>query len=295
MASLTLTSNLNTHGEAIFSIVIPTWNSLTLLQTCLESIQQNTVVPHEVIIHINEGIDGTLDWLLSQQYKYTHSEKNIGICRALNLAVKKSIAPYIVYLNDDMVVCPQWDSALLDVIQQLNTNSFMLSGTMIEPRETGNKCVIVSDYGASPETLNKTQLLSEYLQKDKTNWYGATWPPCVVHRQWWDKVGGYSEEFSPGMSSDNDFSMKMWQAGCRIFLGVGASRVYHFMSKSTGKIEKNNGRQQFLKKWGITQTTFDRHYLRRGQISGLWQLPEPQKNLLYFFDYLRSKVKLFFI
>jgi hypothetical protein len=70
------------------------------------------------------------------------------------------------------------------------------------------------------------------------------------------------------MSSDNDFSMKFWDAGCRIFLGVGDSLVYHFQQKSTGKIVKNDGRRQFLNKWGMTQATFDRYYLHRGEPAG---------------------------
>ena len=78
------------------------------------------------------------------------------------------------------------------------------------------------------------------------------------------RLGGYSTELSPGMSSDNDFSMKLWQAGCRRFVGVGDSLVYHFQQKSTGKVKKNDGRRQFLDKWGMTQSTFDRFYLRRG-------------------------------
>ena len=121
---------------------------------------------------------------------------------------------------------------------------------------------------------------------------GATWPPSVVHREWWSKVGGYSAEFSPGMSSDNDFSMKLWAAGCRIFLGVGRSQVYHFMSRSTGKVVRNNGRKQFLHKWGMTQSTFDTHFLRRGQLAQAVILPEPAVNARYVWDRFRGLMRL---
>jgi hypothetical protein len=78
------------------------------------------------------------------------------------------------------------------------------------------------------------------------------------------------------MSSDNDFSMKLWHAGCRHFIGVGDSLAYHFQCKSTGKVVKNDGRRQFLDKWGMTQSSFDRYYLRRGQLAGpMAALPEP--------------------
>jgi hypothetical protein len=78
-------------------------------------------------------------------------------------------------------------------------------------------------------------------------------------------VGGFSIEFSPGMSSDNDLSMKLWRAGCRVFLGVGDSLFYHFSRVTTMRIRKNDGRRQFLMKWGLTQATFDRRFLRSGQ------------------------------
>lgn len=53
------------HSEAnkahVFSILIPTWNNLDLLQLCIESIKKNSAFSHQIIVHINEGIDGTLD------------------------------------------------------------------------------------------------------------------------------------------------------------------------------------------------------------------------------------------
>ncbi len=97
------------------------------------------------------------------------------------------------------------------------------------------------------------------------DWLGATWPPTLVTCAAWHEVGGYSVEFSPGMSSDNDFSMKLWHAGCRAFVGIGDSLFYHFAATSTTRIRKNDGPRQFLLKWGMTQSAFDRYRLRRGK------------------------------
>ncbi len=278
----------------MWSILIPTWNNLDLLQLCIARIRQNTVHPYEILVHVNEGSDGTLDWISRQNITFTHSTSNIGICDAVNLIATHAQYPYIVYLNDDMVCLPDWDKELEKAISLLGTDAFMLSGTMIEPVASGNDCVIVGDYGRGPDSFREADLLRDLASLSKPNWYGATWPPTVVHKQWWDRVGGYSTEFSPGMSSDNDFTMKMWQAGCRIFLGIGSARVYHFMSRSTGKVIKNDGRRQFLVKWGITQSTFDRHFLRRGEIAHNPTLTEPKPTLQYGWDRLRSRLKRFF-
>lgn len=97
------------------------------------------------------------------------------------------------------------------------------------------------------------------------DWSGATWPPSIVHKNIWDLIGGYSVEYFPGLYSDPDFSMKLYEAGVRYFKGVDASRAYHFGSKSTHRISLNNGSLQFLNKWGITSNSFTRFFLKRGQ------------------------------
>jgi glycosyltransferase involved in cell wall biosynthesis len=275
----------------MFSILIPTWNNLDLLKLCVRSIRENSSLAHQIIVHVNDGSDGTLEWVRAQQLAYTHSPQNIGICLAVNEAAMHVKMDYILYLNDDMYCCPGWDTALVNKMKGLGTDLFMLSGTMIEPVQTSNPCVIVKDYGRSPDKFAERELLADLPNHHKHDWYGATWPPTLVHAKWWFKVGGYSSEFSPGMSSDNDFSMKLWHAGCRIFLGVGDSLVYHFQAKSTGRIKKNNGGKQFLHKWGIRQSVFDRYYLRRGIPADGVTIPEPEDNLNLRWQLLRSSLK----
>lgn len=259
----------------MFSIIIPTWNNLDYLRLCVQSIQKNSAAAHQIILHVNDGSDGTREWVMQAGLDATFSPANVGICWAVNEAAMHSDHDYIVYLNDDMYCLPGWDIALMARIARLQTDLFMLSGTMIEPRDSGNPCVVVGDFGDTAASFREDDLLAAAPTLGRPDWAGATWPPTVVHRKWWFKCGGYSTELSPGMSSDNDFSMKMWHAGCRHFLGVGDSLVYHFQCKSTGKVAKNDGRRQFLAKWGMTQSTFDRHYLRRGQPWNGVALAEP--------------------
>ena len=248
-----------------FSIVIPSWNNLALLQLCVRSVRANSAFAHQIIVHVNDGSDGTLEWVRAEGLDHTCSAENIGICLTVNQAAALARHDLILYLNDDMYCCPQWDTKLLKQVQSIGHDAFVLSGTMIEPVASGNPCVVVHDFGREADSFAEAQLLESYQTLARADWYGATWPPTLVHKRWWHAVGGYSSEFSPGMSCDNDFSMKMWAAGCRIFIGVGDSLVYHFMCKSTGRIVKNDGRKQFMRKFGMTSSLFDRYYLRRGQ------------------------------
>ncbi|VVE27458.1 glycosyl transferase [Pandoraea communis] len=278
----------------MFSIIVPTWNNLALLQLCVRSIRQNSRHQHQIIVHVNDGSDGSLEWVRAEGIEHTASPDNIGICYAVNQAAALAREKYIVYLNDDMYCCPGWDSALIARAEAMPDKAFMLSGTMIEPVDTHNPCVLVHDFGRDVDTFDEAGLLAAVPAYAKPDWLGATWPPTLVHRDWWFLVGGYSTELSPGMSSDNDFSMKMWAAGARRFVGVGASLVYHFQCKSTGKVVKNDGRTQFLRKWGMTQSIFDRYYLRRGKpvpAGSDGRLPEPVDDGKLRWELFRSRVK----
>ncbi|WP_017774355.1 glycosyltransferase family 2 protein [Paraburkholderia kururiensis] len=276
----------------MFSIIIPTWNNLPYLQLVIASLRRHSAHAHQIIVHVNDGSDGTLAWVREQGIEHTASPANIGICHAVNLAAARAREDYVVYMNDDMYCCPGWDVALARRIAQMPSALFLLSGTMIEPVDTGNPCVVVRDFGREAASFDAHALVEAAPTLVRGDWRGATWPPTLVHRDWWFKVGGYSSELSPGMSSDNDFSMKLWDAGCRIFLGVGDSLVYHFQQKSTGKVVKNDGRRQFLHKWGMTQATFDRFYLRRGQpVEGAVAVEEPQPGAKLSRALLKSRIK----
>lgn len=270
------------HSEErdyLFSILIPTWNNLPYLQKCLNSVNTHSAHRHQIILFVNEGVDGTLDWLKKHAPKnvdYIHATVNMGICFGVNLARSLARADYLVYLNDDMVVLPGWDEALLAEIGRLGTDRFMVSSTMIEPLPSGNPAVIVKDYGTRLEEFRERELLVEYKALSRPNWQGSTWPPLVIHKDLWDLAGGFSIEFSPGMYSDPDLSFKLLKAGVRYFMGVGTSLVYHFGSKSTDRVRKNKGHRMFLMKWGISARTLRRDLLKVGTPwSGPLQDPVP--------------------
>src|SRR5262249_24222252 len=149
---------------------------------------------HQVIVHVNDGSDGTREWVKAQGLDASFSDDNIGICFAVNEAAMQAKHDYVVYMNDDMYCLPGWDTALLARPAQIQGDLFMLSGTMVEPRDSGNPCVVVGDFGASVEAFREGDLLAAASTLKRGDWCGSTWPPTLVRREWWFKVGGYSTE-----------------------------------------------------------------------------------------------------
>lgn len=254
------------NSDNKFSILIPSWNNLDFLKLCVRSIEKNSVFSHQIIIHVNEGNDGTLEWVKSTGYDFTYSSENVGVCWPMNACRSLVRTDYMVFVNDDMYMLPGWDEELWKEIVKLPDIFFFLSSTTIEPRKSPYPQVIDRhDYGTNPQNFREQDLLDNYKLIEGNDWSGSTWPPNLVHRHLWDLVGGYSIEYFPGLYSDPDFSMKLYEAGVRHFKGINSSRAYHFGSKTTVRFKMNNGSKQFLNKWGITSESFTRIFLRRGK------------------------------
>ena len=273
----------------LFSIIIPTFNNLKYLEVCLESIKKNSKFTHEIIVYVNSSTDGTLEYLKNNSFKYLYNETNVGLCKAMNEGVKISKNEYIVYAHDDMYFCPKWDEEFYNEIKKTEEKNFFLSGTMIQPF----KSFIYLDCGTSVENFNEKKLLNEYKNIPFNDFQGSTWAPSLIPKDTWDKVGGFSEEYGPGLGSDPDFNMKLWNIGVRLFKGLGNSRVYHFSSVSLRKKISNNGSKTFLLKWGISIKFFRKYYLRSdSEYDGL--LKDPKKNLLYYLDLFKCKLSFIF-
>ena len=277
----------------MISIVIPTYNNLEYLKICLNSIKKNSSRSHEIKLHINDGTDGTLDFAKKHDIFYTHSTNNIGLCSSINKISSTVNNKYLLYAHDDMYFCPNWDNILLKEINNFNHGYFYLSGTMIEK----NSAHISYDCGDNVNNFDEKKLLLNYANLKFYDHQGSHFAPHLVEKKLWDKVGGFSEEFNPGMGSDPDFNMKLWNEGVRVFKGINHFRVYHFSSTTTRKninIKKNKGNITFLKKWGFSHKFFKKFYLKSCTLYE-GPLTSPRKNLFFYFDLALCKIKILYL
>ena len=61
----------------MFSILIPSYNNLEYLKNCIKSLKKNSKYSHQIIVHINEGTDGSLEYVKENNLEYTFSNENI--------------------------------------------------------------------------------------------------------------------------------------------------------------------------------------------------------------------------
>ena len=81
----------------MFSIVIPSYNNLKYLKSTINSLKKNSTQKYEIIVHVNDGSDGTKDFLKSEGISFSWSKDNVGLCSAINMGVKLSKFKYILF------------------------------------------------------------------------------------------------------------------------------------------------------------------------------------------------------
>tara|TARA_Y100000816_G_scaffold245332_1_gene193290 strand:- start:44 stop:898 length:855 start_codon:yes stop_codon:yes gene_type:complete len=276
------------------SIIVPTFNNIKYLKFFLSSLTKNSKYEHELVVHINDGSDGTFDYISDNKIKYTYSNENIGLCLSMNRAFSLTTSNNILYAHDDMYFCKNWDEFLIDEIKKQKNNLYYLSGTNVSTRFG----LINYDCGSDLENFDEDKFLKFCINDNTPDLQSSHWAPHLIHRELWNKIGGFSEEFNPGDGSDPDFCMKLWLNNVRVFKGISKFKVYHFNSLTTrnNKVKLNNGTKTFLLKYGFNPKFFRKYYLQGNNsiIPYKGILNEPKYDILMFYELIINKIKYLF-
>ena len=165
----------------MFSILIPSYNNLEYLKFCIKSILKNSKYAHQIIVHVNVGDDGTLEYLDKNKIEYSYTNYNAGICEGMNLASKKAKNDYILYAHDDFYFCPGWDISLKNEIDKIGHKNFYLSGVMM------NNGPLKFDCGDTLENFDESKLLENFQNVNHYDFQGSTWAPHLIHKTLWNK------------------------------------------------------------------------------------------------------------
>ena len=145
------------------SIIVPTYNNLRYLKFFVQSVKKNSNYNHQIVLHINDGSDGTLEFAKKKKIQFSHSFKNIGLCKSLNKAASLVNTNYILYSHDDMFFCKYWDIYLKNEVQKYKNGLFYLTGTNVSNKDG----LINYNCGSTPRNFNEKKF-NNFCKKDGT-------------------------------------------------------------------------------------------------------------------------------
>lgn len=98
------------NTEHLTSIIILNYNGDNYLQDCIDSIIRETNLPYEIIIVDNNSPDNSGQNFSSKypKIKFILNKKNVGVPGGLNIGIKNASGNFIVLLNNDLILMPNW-------------------------------------------------------------------------------------------------------------------------------------------------------------------------------------------
>ncbi len=90
------------------TVVIPNYNGMSYLETCLRSVSRQTGVSMELLVVDNGSTDGSREFIREHfpKIRLLCLKKNLGFCGAVNRGIRAAKTPYVILLNNDTEVCP---------------------------------------------------------------------------------------------------------------------------------------------------------------------------------------------
>lgn len=238
------------------SIVILTFNQLTHTINCIDSIRKYTdKETYEIIVVDNNSTDGTVEWLKKQEdIKVILNNENLGFPKGCNQGMAISQGDNILFLNNDVIVTPNWLSNLNICLYSSN----YIGAVGAVTNYASNYQSIPANYKTTEEMIafsEKNNVSNENQWEEKLKLIGFC---LLIKKEVIEKVGFLDERFSPGNFEDDDYSFRIRKAGYKLMLCKDAF-VHHVGSASFGENQRqlNNllylNKKKLLDKWGFNK------------------------------------------
>lgn len=97
------------------AVAVINYNGALFLKGCLESVLAQTCVPAEILVVDNRSTDESVPLARQAfpQVRLVELPRNIGYAGAANVAIRESRSPYLLLLNPDVVLAPQFVGELV--------------------------------------------------------------------------------------------------------------------------------------------------------------------------------------
>lgn len=110
-------------SEILWSVVVPTYNRLPILQKCLAALEKQTITePYEVLVIDDGSSDGTVEFLSANSDRYPHlrllTQDHAATATARNYGIDSALGKYIAFVDSDITVNPEYLQAHTETLAQ---------------------------------------------------------------------------------------------------------------------------------------------------------------------------------
>ncbi|RPH95708.1 glycosyltransferase, partial [candidate division KSB1 bacterium] len=246
------------------SVVIPVYNNLNYTRQCVTSLfGAREKAGFEVIMVDNGSDDGTPQYLrqLPPPVRVVTLPENLGFAKGCNAGAREARGKYIVFLNNDTTVEPNWLSAMIECIER-NPQIGLVGNLQIFP-DSGRvqQAGIVCGPDKMVYSIYNNQIPADHPAVNKPREFQFIAGSCfLMEREFFNALDGFDESYL-NSCEDVDLCMRVREAGKKVYY-CPQSRIYHYESRTVKSHDKNSENYRlFLKRWGEKMFQDDLNYL----------------------------------
>ena len=202
----------------MISVIIPSYNSESTIQKCLDSLINQSYGGEYEIILVDSSVDSTPQ-IVSSQYpriKLTHFDKKTDPGTARNIGIEESKGDLIALIDSDCVAAHDW----LEKIDWTHKSHYNIVGGVVNNGNANDDIVAWAGYIAEFRDFLPEQPKREVMHI----------PTCNISykKDIFTKFGYFKGEFYP--QEDLVYNYNLWENGEKILLDPGIQVAHHHRS-----------------------------------------------------------------
>ena len=209
------------------TVVIPNWNGMRWLPACLEALERQDLTEFRTIVVDNGSTDGSVTFIRKnyRDVEIIELAGNTGFANAANTAIARSASPYVVLLNADAQVYPDWLSTLLGRIEDSPPEVGAINSQLLrmdEPERIDDAGDELSWYGAATKR-GYNQAAGDFQEESEI--FSTCAAACLYRREFLVATGGFDVDFFAYLE-DVDLGLRGRLLGYR-YLYLPKAKVLH--------------------------------------------------------------------
>lgn len=254
------------------SIVVLTYNNLTLNQQCIDSILHKTAYGnYELIIVDNKSEDGTVEYLkaLREQclpnVKILLNDENKGFAGGNNIGIAASSGDYVLLLNNDTVISRGWLTAMVKHLE----NNPQLGMCNPVTNSIGNESMVKAVYSNLTEFHEYAYIFTagnmnvEYTDVDRLPLFATLIRKSVI-----EQAGLLDTAYKVGMFEDDDYTETVKSKGYEIII-VDDAFIHHVNNASFKKLDDVEYQRIFEENKALYEKKWNRKWCMPKYRSGI--------------------------
>lgn len=219
------------------TICVVNYNGLRYLSGCFDSIAKSNypLEKIETIMVDNASSDRSVDYVKSNYpwVKVLALDGNYGFAKANNIGVESANGKYIVFLNNDAVVTPDWLRGLVEIMDKDRDVGVVGSKLLLfdTPEKINSAGGNITFYGGGYDIGFMDDDSEKYSISDNRGCVCAA--SMMVRREEFLEIGGFDGDYFMYLE-DVDLCWRYWLYGKRVVY-VPKSVVYHKFSGTSGE------------------------------------------------------------